>query len=152
MRGDFGATPAGSPLSQTSAAPSRTVTKETPMKCPALLARLAPLFALLLSISACQGVDEGTDDPSGESISEEPDEVLAAGADGCSASRHLCGGVCVTNNSPQHCGVACVPCNGIPHGKATCIAKADAHICSAKCNSGFKMCRFECIPSKKRCN
>ncbi len=66
----------------------------------------------------------------------------------CSSTQHVCAGVCVNNTDVSSCGTtSCTPCVPPANGTPTCNGVS----CDFTCNTGFKRCGNQCIPSAACC-
>jgi len=59
----------------------------------------------------------------------------------CPFSQHLCGQICLANDSPDSCGSSCRKCPSTANGSSTCLSG----VCGVQCASGFKLCAAQCV-------
>lgn len=68
----------------------------------------------------------------------------------CKTGFHLCGNVCVTNNSVDHCGDSCSACQTAPTGGS---AGCDGTRCLSVCPAGKpQLCAGACIDASASCS
>jgi hypothetical protein len=60
----------------------------------------------------------------------------------CDLTFHLCGGQCVSNDSPSTCGMRCTPCP-IPSFSASVFCEAGS--CGFRCAAGYHACLDRCV-------
>ena len=85
---------------------------------------------------------------SGGSVGVAPDAPGTSAEDAnCPAGTHVCGGICVSSQDPQHCGNACQPCPGLGGGSSTC----DGFKCGVMCPAGQQPCVDRCVDRNAAC-